>query len=182
MTISTGFMIILEAIAALGGPQNAPELAASEAESVVQKFAQYDFEGYRLDSQGHQAIWQLTIDNGAPPESPLFVVKGYKVGTPIKASDGSFRVPLDYDVIGLVVEDPRGFHFKHQARTEKVVVPVKCARPSCRVDLDRRVFRVSPHVGKRAILAWLKGLEGIQETEQEKQAYRNVYNQVRDAK
>lgn len=156
--------------------------AEAEASNLVQKFAQFDFDGYRLDSEGHQAIWKLTIDDGAPPESPVFVVKSYKVARAQKVPDGSLRVSVDYDVMGLVAEGPNGLYFRPQTNVKRETFPVKCARDGCKIDLDREVFRVSPHIGKEAALAWLKGLEGIRDTQQEKQAAQRLYEQVNNAK
>jgi hypothetical protein len=156
--------------------------AEAEASNLVQRFAQFDFDGYRLDSQGHQAIWSLTIDDGAPPESPVFVVRSYKAAGSQKAPDGSLRVSVDYNVIGLVGEGPKGLYFKPQTYLKRERFPVKCTHDGCRIDLDREVFHVSPHIGKEAALAWLKGIEGIRETEQEKQAAQSLYEQVKNAK
>jgi hypothetical protein len=153
-----------------------------DAAAVVQKFAQLDFDGYRLDSEGHQAIWKLTIDDGAPPEFPVFIVKNYRTATPQKAADGSVRVPVEYDVIGLVSEGPHGLYFKSQPYPRKDIFSVKCTRDGCRIDLAREVFHVSPRVGKEAAATWLKGLEGIRQTQQERLAARHLYEQVKSAK
>jgi hypothetical protein len=162
--------------------QGQPIAAEKEAASLVQKFAQFDFEGYRLDSERHQAIWKLTIDDGAPPEFPVVVVRAFRPAAPTKASDGSLRLSVEYDVIGLVGEGPNRVTFRSEPTVRKDTFPVKCTGEGCRIDLDREVFHVSPHVGKDATLAWLKGLEGIRDTAQEKQAARRLYEQVQNAK
>jgi hypothetical protein len=154
----------------------------AEASSLVQKFAQFDFEGYRLGSEGHQAIWKLTIDDGAPPEFPMVIIRGFKVAAPTKAADGSLRVSVDYDVVGLVSEGANGLTLRLQPGAKKEIFPVKCLREGCRIDLDRGVFHISPHIGKEAALMWLKTLESFQDTAQERQPYQRLYEQVRSAK
>jgi hypothetical protein len=65
--------------------------------------------------------------------------------------------------------------------TRKILF-VRCVREVCRIDLDRESFHVSPHVGRAAILAWVKGLEAIRQTKQQKQADQRLYDRVTGAK
>ena len=172
-------LIVCPLLAVCQSRPGTPEAAAS---NPVQKFAKFDFDGYRLDSDGHQAIWKLTIDDGAAPESPLFVVKGYRVGVPKKAPDASSRVPVDYEVIGLIEDGPKGAFFRPKAYVQREIFPVRCTREGCKIDLARGIFHVSPHVGKEAVLLWVKGLEGIRQTAPERQADQRLYEQVNNAR
>lgn len=165
---------------ALARSQGVSEDQASS--DLVRRFAKLDFDGYRLDSEGHKTIWDLTIDDGAPPESPLYVVRKYTTGPARKLPDGSIRVPIDYELIGVIQDGPKVFSFMPKPTISKEIFPVKCTGIVCKIDLDRAVFRVSPHVGKEAVLAWIKGLLRTRETEREKQADRRLYEQVSAAK
>jgi len=176
--VSFGFFSALVMCPLIGVCQNHPSNNEVEASSVVQKFVEFDFQGYRLDSEGHQAIWKLTIEDGAPPENPVFVVKKFRIGSPQRTRGGSFRVPVDFEVRGLVTEGVNGLYFRRQVSVMKAVFPVQCLHDGCRIDLNRNVFDVSPHVGKEAASMWLKGLADIRQTAQEKEAALRLYEQV----
>jgi len=156
------------------GEEIVPSTLPERSLEIVKKFALLDFEGYRLGSEGHQAIWNLTIEDGEPDDSPMYLVKAYQVLSPQKTADGSFQVSVNYDVIGLVDEDRNGLYFKNETFVDKEGFPVKCVDKLCKIDLNRNIFHIPPHVSKEAILAWLKGLEGIRKTSEEKQAGRQT--------
>ena len=59
---------------------------------------------------------------------------------------------------------------------------MKCTGEVCKIDLNRELFHVSPHAGKDGTLAWLKSLEDIRETQQEKIEAHQLYEEVKGAK
>jgi hypothetical protein len=149
---------------------------------TVTRFASLDYQGFRIGSEGHQAIWQLTLENGEPRVFPIYVVAAYRVLSPQKPTHPLVWVPVEYDIIGLVEERPEGVIFKPHRWVSKDVFPVRCTREGCKIDIDRELFKVTPRAGKAAVLAWLKKLEGLQDTAPEKRTYSRLFEEITLAK
>jgi len=162
--------------------QNRGAFDEAPPSGIVERFAKFDFEGYRLDSEGHKAIWDLTIDDGSPAVFPMYLIKTYSTGPAQRVPGGSIRIPVTYQIIGVIQEGPKGLSFRLKPALSTEVFPVKCEGAACKIDLDRAVFHVSAHVGREAVLAWIKALEGIQNTEREKEPYKQLFDQVTNAK
>jgi len=78
------------------------------APEVVRSFLAYDFDGYRLSSEGHSAIWELTKANGEPPETPVVVTRNYRVIREKTLPHGLCSVAIQFTVYGTIVEGDRG--------------------------------------------------------------------------
>jgi len=149
----------------------------TDAQEIVEQFFKYDYEGYRLSSEGHQAIWNLTDGNGEPPEEPLSVTKDFKIIS-IKKQKDTCRLTVRFSLYGQIVETGNGLVFRQRASEEDGSVIVRCKNGSCRISLDLKDFRLGPHPGKDAVMKWLDKLESIQTTSEQKQRYRTLREQI----
>ena len=126
----------------------------SDARKTVEKFFQFDFEGYRLTSKGHEAIWQLTGENGEPPAVPLAVTKDFSIISTQKHKEGC-RLKVQFSVYGHIDE----LVHEEKFSIEEGDVLVRCKADTCLIDIGPDEFKLWPHPGKVAIDKWLEGLQ-----------------------
>ena len=138
-----------------------PQLKAvcePDARTIVEKFFQFDFHGYRLSSKGHEAIWKLTWKNGEPAHEPIFVTKSYHVVSTEKYED-TCRVTVHFDIYGYIDDrdasnEKRGFVFQNSPLEKEETVVVRCLeKDDCRISMEK--FNIPPHPGKVGIYKWL---------------------------
>jgi len=139
-----------------------------EARDVVNQFLQYDFEGYRLSSKGHENIWELTDRNGEPPTYPLSVTKQYRIIGMEGYNKQACRINVEFTIYGTIIEGKNGLVFNREPSNEEWMVIVNCNNGICRISLKRDEFKLPPHAGKNAIARWLSQLEQIRKMPQEK--------------
>src|SRR5262245_59760935 len=87
--------VVIAACGTRGSAQCAPG-----ARDVARQFFDLDFDGYRLSSDGHEAIWKLTENNGEPPHGEVVVTKEYRVVSETRRPDGYCDVGVDFVVDG----------------------------------------------------------------------------------
>jgi hypothetical protein len=160
------------------GTTTAPQASTrcnSTARRVVEEYLRYDSMGFLLSSQGHEAIWKLTEENGEPPEAPETVTKTHKVIS-MAGSGRTCRATIRFTTYGYFMHESLVFH--PHAANETWTVFLNCNRNDCKIDLDLKKFGMPTHPGKAATLEWLKGLEEMQETRAERDSVHRVWSQI----
>ena len=137
-----------------------------DAREIVEKFFQYDFEGYMLSSKGHEAIWKLTWENGEiDGEGPIFVTKSYRVISTEEYEDAC-RVTVRFNAYGNIdrqdaSNEKVGFVFQDSPSEKEETVEVRCLEEGdCRINMAE--FGLRPHPGKAAIEDMLENLYRMQ--------------------
>jgi len=149
------------------------------AREVVKKYFDYDFAGYRLSSEGHSAIWDLTEDNGEPPEMPVLVTKGHRIINERTLPDGLCSFEIQFTVYRTITEGDQGLQFKASTvPIESKQIEAGCTSGTCRINIEFGYFKVSPHPGKKAVEEWLNQLEKIQKTVEETERISALKKQV----
>jgi len=148
------------------------------AREVVMQFLRLDFEGYRLGSKGHEAIWQLTDNDGEPPDEPLVVTKNYRIISASRQDVGGCRFRVGFTTYGYISETASGSVIRSKPANEIGTMDVHCTRGSCRISLARADFQLPPHPGTKATAQLLGYLESIQDTAAEKRRYRTLRERI----
>ena len=105
------------------------------AREVVEQFFNFDFDGYRLDSRGHEAIWKITDDEGEPPEWPVAVTKNFKIISAEKLKRGCC-IKVHFNIYGYISDSDNGLIFRHNPIIEEGSVIVKCIKNDCKISLN----------------------------------------------
>lgn len=128
---------------------------SKEAQDVVAQFFQFDFEGYRLSSDGHRDIWKLTDGEGEPPAIPMVVTKGFKILSAKEGNKGTCIIRVGFNTYGSIDEE---INFDNKPSIEEWTVLVQRIKGKPRIKLSYDDFKVSPHPGKEAVLKWADDL------------------------
>jgi len=149
------------------------------ANRVVEEFFRLDREGYRLSSEGHQAIWQLTQENGNTPDRPVTISREWHVLSSTTLPSGRCKYLIKFVNIGTLRESPSGALSLIRSRNQDVgELYVDCQRGRCRISISPNDFEIPPHPGRSAVLVWLKKLESIQDSDSQKRSLRLLIQQV----
>jgi len=154
-----------------------PQLRAQcppAAREVVMRFLRLDFEGYRLSSKGHEAIWDVTDDDGDPPDIPVAVTKDYRIVS-AEERNADCRLRVRIAVYGYISETGL---FQCKPSNEEWNVIVRCAKDACRIRINFDDFKLYPHPGKDATMKWLEDLEAIRTTAAGKARERRLRERV----
>lgn len=165
--------IALAAILAASEPKGSGSLnVASCSETgatVLKSFLNYELEGYRLSSKGHEAIWDLTDDAADPGAFPIVVTKSYDVLSSKQIGQNECQYQLKFDTYGVsFFEGDKGVALKKLPGSYQNAQLTVLCKETCRIELNYKKFALSPHPGKEATLAWLSKLRDIQITDTEK--------------
>jgi hypothetical protein len=157
---------------AVGVPQSRAD-CGEEARKTVTQFLKFDLEGYRLGSRGHEAIWELTDQNGEPPAEPVAVTKDYRVVSAVE-KNGGCDLKVLVTVYGYITQTATGLLFERKPSNEEWDVIVRCKKEACKIRLGFAEFKLYPHPGIEATRKWLELLESIQTTAAGKAGYRSL--------
>lgn len=165
MQMNRYIFFALCAVLLIGYSPSLPAQCARTSHDVARRFLDLDFSGYRLSSEGHTAIWDLTEQNGEPPDMPVFVTKEYKILSEKLLPNGVCSFGVHFTTYGHISKTDDGLQFQADRSPEQAwEIQVKCGGETCRINLDFDHFKMPPHPGKRAVDEWLDSLEKIQKT------------------
>gem|GEM_PF-6492125 len=125
------------------------------AVEAVQRFVFLDADGARLESGPKDPIWQVTLDNGEPPDEPVVLIERYRVSNTPEASSPA-RVVVTYTVVGVVRDSGRQVAYGPARKSELGSFVVLHDSDDWKISLAE--LRVPPHVQVSAYIKYLDSL------------------------
>ena len=154
--------LIMVALSAVQAPRSSP--CPPEALVTLRRFLDYDMAGFRLGSDGHGEIWELTTKSGDGPEYPIIVTRDYRIASTRAAVEGC-QIKVQFRTLGLRFEEGQSGATLHLSKRRADAATFMLRYTSgWKVDTTDDRFTFAPHPGKKATLTWLNGLRSMQDT------------------